>query len=139
MADASTAITNGFETVFGSEFVRVTCWAHANRAYEKRLLTVKDEKSRKVLNDEIHLLQLCHDKESFQQMCKLWLKKWKGNNDAKEFMSYFKDTWLDRNEGWYEGHAPGYPSTNNGLESINRCIKDEHTLRSRLRLGHKPN
>jgi len=50
-------------------------------------------------------------------------------------MAYFKGQWLDNNEGWYEGHAFRHPSTNNGLESCNRVVKDEDTLRSRLPLG----
>ena len=40
---------------------------------------------------------------------------------------------LDKNCGWYEGFADGnIPSTDNGLESVNRVIKDSHTLRDRM-------
>jgi hypothetical protein len=35
---------------------------------------------------------------------------------------------VDKNNNWYEGSGLLIPSTNNGLESWNRVIKDEHTL-----------
>ncbi|RNA35391.1 hypothetical protein BpHYR1_047270 [Brachionus plicatilis] len=37
--------------------------------------------------------------------------------------------------GWYENYAQGCPSTNNGLESTNKVIKDEGTDRDRLSLN----
>ena len=42
---------------------------------------------------------------------------------------------MEKNNGWFEGAAPGFPSTNNGLESINAQIKREGTFRERLPLG----
>jgi len=33
--------------------------------------------------------------------------------------------------GWYDGYAPGFPSTNNGIEATNAVIKREHTSRER--------
>ena len=46
-------------------------------------------------------------------------------------MKYFQKEWHNKNKNWYEGASL---STNNGLESINRVIKDEYTLRERLPL-----
>ena len=43
--------------------------------------------------------------------------------------------WLDQNSSWYEGCDPDVPSHNNALESTNRVVKDESTLRNRLPLG----
>lgn len=40
-----------------------------------------------------------------------------------------------QNPNWYEGFAKRTPSTNNALESKNRLIKDEGTLRERMDLG----
>ena len=59
------------------------------------------------------------------------MKKYKGE---KDFIKYFKSEWLDQHEGWYEGYAEKTPSTNNALESNNRVIKDNGTLRARLDL-----
>lgn len=92
IADVSAAITNGFTNVFGSNFCRVTCWAHVNRAYQKRLNLVKCMKIRAILNDEIHQLQLCHNSDYSDQMLSPWFKKWKTNADTREFMLYFKET-----------------------------------------------
>jgi len=39
---------------------------------------------------------------------------------------------LDMRQNWYEGFAPGYPSTNKGLEATNRWIKSQGTLGNRL-------
>lgn len=55
-------------------------------------------------------------------------------------MSYFEMEWLQKNRLWYEGASAhittNVPSTNNAVESANRLIKDEHTLRERYDLGH---
>ena len=81
---------------------------------------------------------------SFNNFCKLvdfcigtmpslFLKKWQ--KVQPEFVTYFKEQWLDKNEQWYEGAALNYSSTNNGLESTNAIIKAEHTMRERLPVG----
>ena len=36
---------------------------------------------------------------------------------------------------WYEGAAIGYPSINNGFESLNNRIKQQYTLRNKLSLA----
>ena len=49
------------------------------------------------------------------------------------FLNHFKDQCIDRNPGWYEGFSNGnIPSTDNGLESTNKTIKETHTLRERM-------
>ena len=50
------------------------------------------------------------------------------------FRRYFWAQWMGALSGWYEGYSGHRPSTNNGLEAINRTIKDSHTLRDRLPL-----
>ena len=62
----------------------------------------------------------------------MFLKKHKSE---KEFITYFKNEWVDTHDGWYEGYAELTPSTNNALESNNRYIKDNGTLRSKLDLS----
>jgi hypothetical protein len=66
----------------------------------------------------------------------LWKKKWEAREEAKNFVAYFIAEYLDNpsNTGWFEGAAPGAPSTNNCLEATNNVIKKEWTLRDRLRL-----
>ena len=49
------------------------------------------------------------------------------------FITYLNEKeWIQRYEGWYEGYALLYPSTNNGLESSNRKIKDDGTFHKRV-------
>ena len=57
------------------------------------------------------------------------------NKDTANFMIYFEKTWIKQHPGWYEGFAPGIPSTNNSLESTNDKIKSEATYRVKLPLG----
>lgn len=58
-------------------------------------------------------------------------------SDRIGFLEYFKkrNIQLEKYSGRFEGKALGHPSTNNGLESSNRVIKDKATLRERLSLG----
>ena len=53
----------------------------------------------------------------------------------EDFVEYFASEYFNKRSGWYEGVAPGYPSTNNGLESINNQIKATGTFRKRLPLN----
>ena len=62
--------------------------------------------------------------------------KWKNSNtQVDEFLTYFQGQWLGGLNGWYEGVSLFVPSTNNALESTNRVVKDESTMRERLPLG----
>jgi len=65
----------------------------------------------------------------------IFLKKWSKNERVKPFLNYFESEYLNSRSGWYEGNAPGFPSTNNGRESLNNQIKEEGTLRLKLPLG----
>ena len=80
----------------------------------------------------IKILQLSQNNEVFDDAAKLFIKKYK---TEKDFIAYFKKEWLDTHEGWYEGYAKNTPSTNNALESSNRYVKDNGTLRARLDLS----
>lgn len=55
--------------------------------------------------------------------------------NISEFLLYFKNTWLGRNRSFYEGFAPGVPSTNNALESFNGMLKKDVTDRELLCVG----
>ena len=84
--------------------------------------------------DTIYNLHNCPTVDSFKLASKLWLNKWKANEDAAvtSFVLHFEAQWLIDNSGWYQGIAPGHPTTNNALESFNAKIKKYHTLRARL-------
>ena len=65
---------------------------------------------------------------------KLFHKKWIQTKDRRvtDFANYFHTNWVVKNSLWFEGATPGYPSTNNGIESTNAVIKKAHTFRERL-------
>ncbi|OXA42198.1 hypothetical protein Fcan01_23227 [Folsomia candida] len=135
IADSAEAITNGFESVFGSNFVRVYCWYHVSAKIKDRLKQIECPETRRELKSDIDLLQLAEDKLDFDAAVHLFRQKWSGVDAVKNFVGYFIGEYIDQRCGWYEGTAPGFPSTNNGLESINGLIKRQGTLRKRLPLG----
>lgn len=99
---------------------------------DKNRKLVKDTNSWNEIKDDISELQLARSEDYFNAIKLLWLKKHKQLNP--EFALYFEEEHLQR-EGWYEGRAIGYPSTNNGLESTNCWIKQQGTFRQRLPMG----
>lgn len=90
------------------------------------------EKRSEILKD-IDLIQLSKSKDVFEKASRLFVDKWEG--EQKKFMEYFQKEWLENNPNWFEGVSKLVPSTNNTLESFNRVIKDENTLRVRLPLS----
>jgi hypothetical protein len=85
---------------------------------------------------DIYSLQLARNSQIFDKASKLFLLKWKNSNtQVDEFLTYFQGEWLGGLNGWYEGVSLFVPSTNNALESTNRVVKDESTMRERLPLG----
>ena len=69
MADAAEAITNGFTAAFNYEsiddFTRLMCWPYVDRACEKRLKRIKNEKNRESIQRDIYSIQLSSDKKVF--------------------------------------------------------------------------
>jgi hypothetical protein len=64
----------------------------------------------------------------------LMLQTW-NEEEIKNFAAYFNKEWVEGNlRNWHEG-SNEFPSTNNGLESINRQIKETHTFRNRAPLN----
>jgi hypothetical protein len=57
------------------------------------------------------------------------------DSDVDTFIDYFYQQWIAKNFNWFEGAYQGIPSTDNGLESNNKWIKEYETLRNRLSLS----
>jgi hypothetical protein len=83
----------------------------------------------KILKD-IDLLQLSQNEEIFEKGSRMFVTKWK--EEQNEFIKYFQNEWLVLNRNWFEGIQKMIPSTNNDLEVFNRVIKNENILRERL-------
>jgi len=60
-----------------------------------------------------------------------WKVSHKKSQKVKPFLTYIADEYLKKRSGWYEGHAPAYPSTNNGLESNDNQIKKRKKVASK--------
>jgi hypothetical protein len=82
-----------------------------------------------------YVLGLSFTDDVFHKGMTLLLAKWRSDPDLVFFSNYFEQTWLFDLKYWYEGAAIGYPSTNNGLESLNNKIKQQYTLRNKLPLS----
>ncbi|CAF0737907.1 unnamed protein product [Brachionus calyciflorus] len=134
LADAAGAITNGFERVYGTNYKRIMCWAHANRAMDNNLKVEKETKA-KILND-INSLHLSFSESKFQLGYKLLKEKWEINEPetgtVEFFEKYFENERINsKNYGWFEGIAYSYPSTNNATlkKILSRWSNDGETIR----------
>jgi hypothetical protein len=137
LADAAQSITNGFISAFNIIPLRLMCWAHVKANVDKKLNMIKDKKIRAQIEQEIDVMQTATEKDIFDQASKLFFEKWLNTYEqgVSEFCDYFKKNWIKINSNWFEGASQKTPSTNNGLEAINRTIKSEITKYERLPLG----
>lgn len=138
LADGSEAITNGFQAVFSHPFTRLMCFFHVRKQVDMYLRPLTKDQLGPRLKGDIYALQTCASTEHFEKASQLFLKKWrmtKTDDRIRDFIDYFEKEWFLTLPNWYEGAAPGFPSTNNGLEATNAVIKKENTLRERLPVG----
>jgi len=133
VSDAAGAIRKAYEKVFRKTEM-VMCWAHMRRNCVKNIETLVSKDDQDEMIEDIDQLQLSQSTEIFKRAVSLFIKKWKTKN-AKEFLQYMNKKWLSTHNSWYEGYKHFTPSTNNGLESNNRIIKDEQTIRERVPLS----
>ena len=79
IADAASAITNGFSEAFLYEvdqFTRVVCWQHVKRGIDKHMNLVSKDVRRSIKVD-LGILQECCSPLIFDKVSKLFLEKWK--------------------------------------------------------------
>lgn len=132
MSDAACAIRNAFRAIFGRDTAAMMCWAHVRRNVEKNIGLIKSSKKQAEALKDLDTLQVAPSKLFFESAVEMFKEKWKVE---KQFLKYMDDKWLSTHQTWYEGVARGVPSTNNALESFNKKIKREGTLRQRLVVG----
>ena len=123
IADSASAITTGFEKVFGTEYIRVNCWFHLNQNIKDKLKKIPLQMAQEIKKD-INVLQLSTSSKVFKVAVSCFLLKWKQYDEASEFIRFFENEHIEQRCNWYEGVAIGYPSTNNALEATNKSIKD---------------
>ena len=130
MADAAASITIAFTVVFGSNFLRLMCYCHVERACARRLNGNEDKDD--IIHD-LQVIQISFSQALFNLMIQLFKIKWAKYSD---FLNYFVNEWVNQNSLWYEGASFNLatPSQNNALESTHYVVKNQHTLRQRLAL-----
>lgn len=134
ISDAAGSIHAAFKNIFGDDKHVVMCWYHMRSAVSKKLPSfLRDQKQRITFLCDVDKLQLSKSSDVFDKASTLFIEKWRTVSD--ELANYFTSEWLVKNRHWYEGFAHHTPSTNNAVESFNRKIKDEQTLRERLDLS----
>lgn len=135
IADAASSIRNGATNVFGKALKIVMCWTHMRRSVVKNFPEyIKNRKTQIEFMADLDKLQLSRSPDEFERASNLFVAKWK--IVSEELMQYFTKKWLVQHSNWYEGYSKYTPSTNNALESFNKVIKDEQTLRERFDLSH---
>lgn len=104
------------------------------KCIDKRLKQcIHDTVKQNTFLSDLATLQLSHSPQIFEFASKLFVTKWR--SESNELVTHFENEWLRQNPNWYEGYAIRVPSTNNALESFNRLVKDEQTLRERMDLS----
>lgn len=128
ISDAANAIRNAFYRIFPNATMDIMCYAHVLRNVDKQKFKSKNNK--RLIKEDISLLQQAPDKKLFSFMAKMFCAKWRPNEP--KFIEYFEAQWLGVHCNWFEGAAVYTPSTNNAQESVNNVIKMKVTLRKRL-------
>ena len=91
-----------------------------------------DPKARQEVRNDISKIQISSNKEIFSKAIEFFNQKW---SEEVLFLDYFNKEWVDELNGWYEGYAPGIPSTDNALEAVNLQVKQEHMFGNRTPVG----
>lgn len=134
LSDAAKMIRNAAVRAFGADVTLVMCFAHVSTNIDKRMKAfVKNEDDFDDIKNDLRKLQLSHNENVFQKASKLFLRKWEPKYN--QLTEYIETNWLKQNSNWYEGAAHLFPTTNNGNESTNRWLKENHFLRNRKSLA----
>lgn len=134
ISDAAKAIHNAAIEVFGNCILIIMCWFHMRKNVSEKLPTfIRDEAEQKFFLFDLDTLQPPKTEAIFDTALQLFIDKWRPVSN--DLIKYFEEQWTEQNRNWFEGFAKQVPSTNNALESFNRLIKEEHTLRVRMDLG----
>ena len=90
VADAASAITNGFVEVFGECLKRVMCFAHMIRKVDDKLSCISDKEARQNIRNDIMHLQLARNESIFAKASSLFLlKSSTGGQEIENFTCIF--------------------------------------------------
>ena len=77
----------------------------------------RNRRSKDAIRADIKSLQLAVSLETFRTAGDLFIAKY--TSDIPQIIAHFKEEWLVKNFGWFEGYAMYVPSQNNALEASN--------------------
>ncbi|KAH7704112.1 hypothetical protein AAVH_28705 [Aphelenchoides avenae] len=131
LGDGAGSITAATKRHF-EEAVRLMCFPHLIRRFDIHSKSLPPELAAQFRHD-LCLLQYCRNELEFQR------RKHCDGADANvdgshapsrsRLVAYFRKTWLESDlSKWSEGESP-YCLNNNGAESVNLHIKNDHTIR----------
>jgi len=130
------AAADGFAAAFGEQPVRLVCWDSCFKEVTKNLqVTIKDNKVRRLIRQDIEVMHNSGSSEIFDQVQKLFFNKWSTksqSSDVSTFCEYFKENWIDKNSKWFEGAAPKIPSSNEESEAFIRNPDIQDKIYDRL-------
>ena len=130
------AVADGFVAAFGEQPVRLVCWDSCIKEVTKNLqVTIKDSKVRRLIRQDIEVLQNSGSSEIFDRVQKLFFDKWSTksqSSDVSTFCEYFKEAWIAKNSNWFEGAGPMIPSGNTGSEAFIRNPNIQDKIYDRL-------
>ena len=92
VADGAEQITNAFIKVYGPDYLRVMCWAHVERAVDKRLKLINNTKIEQEILGDIYHIQISYSKDIFNFLISLFVDKWSKVNEPviNDFLEYFR-------------------------------------------------
>jgi hypothetical protein len=132
MSDFSVALKRAVRNIFPCT-KQLFCFFHLKRNIDKNKIkyfgTLNKQDYENIKND-IYTLSICPDENTFMCGISLFSKKY---SKYKEFLLYFHENYVDKNNSWYLGCSPPYiGNTNNTNESFNSIIKKVVTNRKLL-------
>lgn len=134
IADGASAIGNAGREVFGDSLAVVMCWFHMRKNVKDHVkVHIKNETTQHEFLHDLDVLQVSKTQKIFDAALGLFMHKWR--EVSPELMNYFEKEWIQKNPNWYECYQEDTPANNCAMETFNRIVKDDHTLRERLEVG----
>ena len=90
----------------------------------------------KEILDEVKYIQLSKTRDEFDEVNTMFYVKWPslGSEKVDSFIDYYHEQWVNSGESnWFAGAGP--IDNNNGLETIDKDMKNIRVLRDKQKIG----
>ena len=119
------------------------CWPHVFRninPYILKLKKINENLATELIRDIEDLQNLVTNEHNFRKAYGLLEQEYISKSSDigfTEFFQYFREQWVDSPVfRWWEGSHPWGISNNQGIEGLNKHIKESHTFKRRCPLGY---